>query len=292
MAALERNLHLAQIYIHEQILKSCFRRYLQEIFFKERKRMKTWSCLFSNIIKLIWPFLFRVNSDYNNQREQRNQSCINCKNSKLSKYSVLANDCELTLFIFMHIELFCSDLLKVQVTVYSQVVLAWQLLQANTSAQVRKETRGSPRWLELADSQAVVGVSPETEMDSAVSLRGEAGRMSVSCVIRCWRWCWASWRVPGRDEPGDGPDMASKLCSLCLNTSLGLKDRWEINDLASCSESKPQQNQRVFHTRLTYLLGKHVYSRWLSARMEQNWFLSFGFCFPPPSKTQRCSIFK
>lgn len=44
----------------------------RRFFFKERKRMKTWSCLFSNIIKLIGPFLFRVNSDYNNQREQRN----------------------------------------------------------------------------------------------------------------------------------------------------------------------------------------------------------------------------
>lgn len=208
--------------------------------------MKTWSCLFSNIIKLIWPFLFRVNSDYNHQREQRNQSCINCKNSNLSKYSVLANDCEVTLFIFMRLELFCSDLLKVQVTVYSQVVLAWQLLQAYTAARVRRETRGSPRGLELEDSQAVAGVSPETEMDSAVSLKREAGRVSASCVPRRWRWCGASRRVPGRGEPGDGPDMASKLCSLCLNTSLGLKARWEISDLASCSESKPQQNQWVF----------------------------------------------
>lgn len=119
---------------------------------------------------------------------------------------------------------------------------------------MRKETRGSPRWLELEDSQAVGGVSPETEMDSAVSLRGGGSRKS-ECFV-CDQMLvlvpGASWCVPGRDEPGDGPDMASKLCSLCLNTSLGLKDRWEISVLASCSKSKPQQNQWVSHTGLTY----------------------------------------
>lgn len=146
-------------------------------------------------------------------------------------------------------EIFCSDLQQVQVTVYSQVLLAWQLLQASTTAQVRKESRGSPRWLQLEDSEAAVGFPSETEMDSAVSLRGKRRRVTVLCVIRSWCWRWASWCVPGRDAAGDGLAMASKLCSLCLNTSLGLNDRWEISDLASCSESKQQQSQWVFHTR-------------------------------------------
>lgn len=52
-AALEINLHLAQIYIHKQILKLMLQGLFAGGFFKERKRMKTWSCLLSNIIKLI-----------------------------------------------------------------------------------------------------------------------------------------------------------------------------------------------------------------------------------------------
>lgn len=39
--------------------------------------------------------------------------------------------------------------------------------------------------------------------------------------------------LPGLEAAGDGLSLASKLCSLCLNTSLGLKDLWEISCLAS-----------------------------------------------------------
>lgn len=79
-----------------------------------------------------------------------------------------------------------------------------------------------------------MGLPSETEMDSAASLRGETERVTVLCLIRGWRWRWALWGVPGRDAALDGLAVASELRSLCLNTSLGLKDRWEMSDLASC----------------------------------------------------------
>lgn len=126
-----------------------------------------------------------------------------------------------------------------------------------------------------------MGFPSETEMDSAVSLRGKRGRVTVSCVIRSWCWRWASWCVPGRDAAGDGLVMASKLCSLCLNTSLGLNDRWEISDLASCSESKQQQSQWVFHTRqgsLNHLVITHTHVGFLHRWSRTDTFL-VGFVF-------------
>lgn len=121
-----------------------------------------------------------------------------------------------------------------------------------------------------------MGFPSETQTGSAVSLRGETGSVSVSCVIRRW----ASWCVPGRDAAGDGPAMASKLCSLCLNTSLGLNDRWEISNLASCSESKQQRSQWVFHTRssLIDLVIAHTHVGFLHRWSKTDPFL-LGFVF-------------
>lgn len=54
---------------------------------------------------------------------------------------------------------------------YFPVLLAWQLSQWSTAAEVREETRGSPLRLALEDSEAAVRFPLETEMDSAVCLR-------------------------------------------------------------------------------------------------------------------------
>lgn len=84
----------------------------------------------------------------------------------------------------------------------------------------------------------------------------------------------ASCCVPGRDAAADVLPLASKLCSLCLNTSLGLKDRWEISDLASCSGFQTAAGSAAFpphkYQHSLTLPGVRSNSRWLSAQTERS----------------------
>lgn len=195
----------------------------------------------------------------------------------------------------MRLEKVCSDLQQGRVTTCSPVVLAWQPLDGRTTAEAREEGRqetwGSPRRLQL---EAAVGFPSETEMDSAVYLRGGEDEAEVMSFMPDETLLSASCCVPGRDGAADVLALASKLRSLCLNTSLGLKDRWEISDLASCSGFQTAAGSAAFpphkYKHSLTLPGVRSYSRWLSAQRERSWFLSFGFCFPPHSKTQRVAI--
>lgn len=84
----------------------------------------------------------------------------------------------------------------------------------------------------------------------------------------------ASCCLPGRDAATDVLALASKLCSLCLNTSRGLKDRWEISDLASCSGFQTAAGSVAFpphkYKHSLTLPGVRSYSRWLSAQTERS----------------------
>lgn len=106
--------------------------------------------------------------------------------------------------------------------------------------QVRWETWG---WLErlqwAAATAAVESPSPwtsEIRRDSAASLRsGEVKQGITLCTAHQRQLLQTAWLFsPGRNDRGERPaPLASKFCSRCLNTSLGLKDLWEIRDLAS-----------------------------------------------------------
>lgn len=104
--------------------------------------------------------------------------------------------------------------------------------------QVRRETGGARRRAECEDATAAAGFpslsTSEIKRDSAASLGAKTLKQCITLGFAARpEFLLTVCRLPGRDAAGDRPSPASKLCSRCLNTSLGLKDLWEISALAS-----------------------------------------------------------
>lgn len=105
--------------------------------------------------------------------------------------------------------------------------------------QVRWETWGSQEWPHRETSIAAAAprslLISEIGRDSAASLRARTVKHCMAlCLANGANSCRLCVSSPGRDDPGERPSpLASKLCSRCLNTSLGLKALWEISALAS-----------------------------------------------------------
>lgn len=123
------------------------------------------------------------------------------------------------------------------------VVLGRQVRWVRETAEVRRvrwETWGSLEWLQweaaMAAAESPSLLISEIKRDSAASLSSRAVKQ---CINLCLRTSVNSCRLclsfsPGRNDRGERPSpLASKFCSRCLNTSLGLKDLCEIRALAS-----------------------------------------------------------
>ena len=93
------------------------------------------------------------------------------------------------------------DLQLEQVSLMSLVVSGRRLQQVSETAQVRQETGGWWRRLELEDAEAAPQRTSETESGSAASLRSNTWLLITSCCRRwCSRWMCDAYRVWRRPE--------------------------------------------------------------------------------------------